>query len=93
MRIDSPIQIKMDENEFDRIDEFIVDILTKSSEPLTTYKIAKKAGIAWSTANIHCYKLKSMGVLKESIETPEYGRKQVIWMLMSKTPKLSEYIK
>jgi len=83
----------MDENELDRVDELIVDILTRSDEPLTTYKIAKKAKVAWSTVNIHCYKLKSVGMLKERVENPDYGRKKVIWTLTDKTPKLSEYMK
>ncbi len=83
----------MDDDELDRIDDYIIDLLTKSSEPLTTYKIAKKIGIAWSTVNIHCYKLKSMGILKEKMEKPERGRRKTIWALTGKTPKLSEYIK
>lgn len=83
---------KMIDDELDRIDELVIDILTKSGEPLTTYKIAKDIGVAWSTVNIHCYKLKSMNMLKEEIVNPEYGRKKIYWELTGKTPKLSEYI-
>jgi len=82
----------MQTDELDRIDELIVDILTKSDKPLTTYKLAKKANVAWSTVNIHCYKMKSMGLLSEKYINPEHGRKKIIWKLTGKTPKLSEYM-
>ncbi len=83
---------KMEDEELDRIDELVIDILTKSDKPLTTYKIAKEAGVSWSTVNIHCYRLKSMDMLREEVVNHEHGRKRIYWELVGKTPKLSEYI-
>ncbi|HEX54538.1 MAG: hypothetical protein DRO95_04105 [Candidatus Altiarchaeales archaeon] len=81
------------EEELDRIDDIIMEILEKSDKPMTTYKIAKEGKIAWSTANTHCYKLKALGILEEKTIRTEIGQKKVVWKLTAKTPTLDKFIK
>lgn len=76
----------------DRIDEIVVDVLGRSEKPLTIYKIAKEAKISWATVNVHCYKLKSAGILVENVcETGVPGQKRTFWSLAAKTPKLNQF--
>lgn len=79
--------------EIDRIDELVIELLRKSEKPMSTYKIAKEAKLAWSTVNIHCYKLKSLGMLDEQTITTPIGQKKVIWKLTAKTPTLDKFTK
>ncbi len=63
----------------DEIDKLILDILKKNKQ-LTTYKLAKKAKLSWSTVNSHCYKLKSLNKADGKAEPARVGsRKKVIW--------------
>ncbi len=75
-----------------RIDELIMDILTKSNKPLTTYKIAKEAKLSWATVNIHCYKLMSYDILKNETFDIGAGQKRILWRLTAKTPTLDKFI-
>ncbi|RLJ03561.1 MAG: hypothetical protein DRP11_00235 [Candidatus Aenigmatarchaeota archaeon] len=60
------------------IDKKIIDILRNEPEPLTTYEVAKKTGIAWATANIHLKELQFNGFIKGRDEE-EGGRKKKVW--------------
>jgi predicted transcriptional regulator len=61
-----------------RIDKKILKILKQ--EPLTTYKVAKKANISWASAISHCYKLKSYGMIEGRPEKPKFGdREAMLW--------------
>ena len=64
------------------VSEMILKVLKESSEPVSTYELAKKVGISWSTANTHCYKLKDAGKIdnKEIVQKIGAGKK-VIWFL------------
>jgi len=79
--------------EIDRIDELILELLRKSEKPMSTYKIAKEAKLAWSTVNIHCYKLKSFDLLEEKTTISPIGRKKVMWKLTARTPTLDKFMK
>ncbi len=62
------------------IEKLIVEILKKEKKPLTTYQIAKKLGIAWSTANTYCYKLKDKGIIKGEEKSARVGlSKKMMW--------------
>ncbi len=62
------------------VDEVTLKILKKHKRPISTYELAKQAGISWSTANTHCYKLKSEGVIKGKLETAKIGNsKKMVW--------------
>ncbi len=66
------------------IDELTLKVLKDSKRPMTTYEIAKKLGISWSTANIHCHKLKAEGKLISKEEPARLGvGKRVLWWLGS----------
>jgi predicted transcriptional regulator len=80
--------------DIDRIDEAILKLLEKSEKPVSTYKIAKEAKLAWSTVNIHCYKLKSISLVEEkTITSPNSGQKKVVWKLIAKTPTLDKFMR
>lgn len=67
------------------IDVLTERILKTSKQPLSTYAIAKRAKISWSTANIHCYKLKSEGKIHGQMETAEVGSgKKMVWWIGKK---------
>ncbi|MCK5698571.1 MAG: hypothetical protein KAH93_01900 [Candidatus Aenigmarchaeota archaeon] len=67
------------------IDALTERILKTSKQPLSTYQIAKQAKISWSTANIHCYKLKSEGKIDGKMEKAEVGSgKKMIWWIGKK---------
>ncbi|MEA3255713.1 MAG: HTH domain-containing protein [Candidatus Altiarchaeota archaeon] len=77
----------------DRIDGLIMEILKDSKSPLSAYMIAKEAKISWSTANTHCYKLKSLGIIEDRIIETEIGQRKTYWKLKAKTPSLNTYMK
>ncbi|RLI89754.1 MAG: hypothetical protein DRO62_00965 [Candidatus Altiarchaeales archaeon] len=79
--------------EMDRIDELIIELLGKSEKPMSTYKIAKEAKLAWSTVNIHCYKLKALNLLEEKTIISPIGQKRVMWKLTARTPTLDKFMK
>lgn len=64
----------------DKVDKLITTLLKKSS-PLSTYDIAKKINVSWATANIHCYKLLALGVLKCKNDEVKIGMKRMVWWL------------
>ena len=67
------------------IDALTEKILKTSRQPLSTYQIAKQVKISWSTANIHCYKLKSEGKIDGKMEKAEVGSgKKMIWWIGKK---------
>ena len=72
------------EEELTRIDEAILVAIRSSKEPLSTYRIAKGASLSWSTANSHCYKLKSMGLVSAKTQRSKFGQSKVLWSLRKK---------
>lgn len=64
------------------VGEVILKTLKDNKEPLSTYEIAKKIGISWSTANTHCYKLKDEGKIKGELKRAEVGAgRKMLWFL------------
>lgn len=64
------------------VEEAIVELLKKEGKPLSTYQIAKKIGVSWSTANTYCYKLKDKGVIKGEEKIARVGmNKKMVWWL------------
>ena len=64
------------------VDQITQQILKKSKLPISTYELAKQANISWSTANIHCYKLKSEGKIKGKLEKANIGQgKKMLWWI------------
>ena len=62
------------------VDRLILDLLKKTGKPLSTYQIAKRAKITWPTANSHCYKLKSMNMIRNKQEKSKFGsNEKVVW--------------
>lgn len=60
----------------------IKKILEESKDSLSTYEIAKKTNLSWSTVNIHCYKLKDQDVLNCKVKMAEVGSgKKILWFL------------
>ena len=68
------------EEEIMEVDRAILGAIKENKAPLSTYGIAKGANISWSTANTHCYKLKSMGVINAKKES-RFGQSKVMWQL------------
>ena len=66
--------------ENNKVDKLIKDILRKEKK-LSTYEIAKKIGISWGTANSHCYKLKSFGIVDCKNEETKVGMGRIVWWL------------
>ncbi len=64
------------------VSDIILKILKEENKPLSTYEIAKKASISWSTANTHCYKLKDAGKIDGKLESASIGasRKMMWWL-------------
>jgi predicted transcriptional regulator len=71
----------MANQKFSPIERSIVGTLKKEGKPLSTYRLAKKSKISWSAVNLHCYKLKYLGVLDSKTKKSPYGQKKVIWTL------------
>lgn len=66
------------------IDEMILKVLEEAGRPLSTYEIAKRAGISWGAANMYCYKLKDEGLIEKKVVLPAVGQtKKVLWWLKS----------
>lgn len=67
---------------FNMKDKEIIGLLKKSSNPLSTYQIAKELDISWSTANLHCFKLKSFGKIEGEFKDSKFGQgiKMVWWV-------------
>ena len=64
------------------IESLILEVLRKEKKPLTTYQIAKKLGISWSTANTYCYKLKDRGAIKGEERAARVGlSKKMVWWI------------
>lgn len=64
----------------DEIDKFMLETLSKSKKPISTYQLAKKTKLSWSTINSHCYKLKSLSAVDGRVEPARIGsRKKVLW--------------
>lgn len=64
------------------VDVITERILARAPRPLSTYEIARSAGISWSTANAHCYKLKSIGRIVCEEHRAEVGAgKKMLWSL------------
>ena len=62
------------------VEEAIINLLKKEKKGLTTYQIAKKLGISWSTANTYCYKLKDKGIIKGEEKVAKVGlSKKMVW--------------
>ncbi len=69
----------MNEEHINAVDRLMMLALKKAKKPLSTYQIAKNANISWSTANTHCYKLKSIGVLDMKRVRNHFGQTKVMW--------------
>lgn len=68
--------------ELKSIDDLIEKLLKSLpfGEKLSTYEIAKRLKISWSTANVHCYKLKSEKKIEGKEEKKEIGEgKKMLW--------------
>ena len=63
------------------IDRLIIIALKSNKKPLTTYQVAKQVNLAWSTANSHCYKLKSLGIINMKTMKSSFGQKKVFWSI------------
>ncbi len=74
----------MDEEHINAVDRLIILALKKNNRPLSTYQVAKKANLSWSTANTHCYKLKSVGMLHMKRVKNHFGQTKVVWWLTDK---------
>lgn len=68
------------------IDEKIIKILRESPEPLSTYEIAKKINISWSTANVHLKDLQ-LGEMVKSREDMVKSKRRIIWWVEQRTIK------
>ncbi|MEA3255716.1 MAG: hypothetical protein U9Q22_07785 [Candidatus Altiarchaeota archaeon] len=69
------------------IDRLIVITLKSRGKPLSTYELAKETKISWSTANTHCYKLKSVGLVDRRSVRSHFGQKKVFWSLIEESAK------
>jgi len=67
---------------FNMKDKEIIDLLKRSSDPLSTYQIAKDLKMSWSTANLHCFKLKTFGKIECEFKDSKFGQgmKMVWWI-------------
>ncbi len=61
--------------------KLILETLRKAKKPLSTYQVAKLAQLSWPTANSHCYRLKSSGVLDSKSDEVKIGVKRIIWWI------------
>ena len=69
------------------MDEKILKVLRETSEPLSTYEIAKKLNISWSTANIHLKDLLLKDLVKNKEEMVKSKRRLVWWVEQSTIDK------
>lgn len=64
------------------VEEAIVKLLKEEKKGLTTYQIAKRLGISWSTANTYCYKLKDKGKIRGEEKLARVGlSKKMVWKI------------
>lgn len=64
------------------VGEVVLKLLRDAKKPISTYEIAKKASISWSTANTHCYKLKDEGIIDGKLEMADVGSsKKMLWWI------------
>ncbi|NOQ55516.1 MAG: hypothetical protein GQ477_01780 [Nanohaloarchaea archaeon] len=64
-----------------KADKIILKLLTMSERALSTYEIAKKLNLSWATANVHCYKLMSLGAISGRNEEVKIGMRRIVWTL------------
>jgi len=71
------------ETDIDTLIENLLKTAKNDNNPknsLSTYIIAKEVGISWSTANVHCYKLKGDGMIDGKVEHAKVGaNKKMMW--------------
>ena len=67
------------------VDKRILKILGKGDNQ-TTYQISKKAKIGWSTAKIHCMKLKDEGYVSKHTHVFYGGNKKDFWSIVKNNP-------
>ncbi len=65
------------------VGEVATEILRSVGKPISTYELAKRANVSWSTMNMHCFKLNANGVVrcKEEKANVGLGRK-VMWSII-----------
>lgn len=71
---------KPSKDELSGIDKEIIELLTKEGNPLSTYKVAKRADVSWATANAHLKDLQIKEFVK-SEETESKGKKSRVWWI------------
>lgn len=64
-----------------KVEKLVFDTIKKAKNPISTYELAKKAKVSWSTANTHCYKLKSLGLIDSKNEEIKIGSKRIVWWI------------
>jgi predicted transcriptional regulator len=63
-------------------DKLAEKILKESSRPISTYELAKRAKISWSTANMHLFKLMAFGVITGVEEETNVGPgRKMMWRI------------
>ena len=62
-------------------EKLVLDMLRKAKKPLSTYEIAKRAGISWSTANTCCYKLFSKKLVASEENEYKTSLRKVMWWI------------
>ena len=65
------------------IDKRILQVLKNNMRAMSTYELAKEGKFSWSSANVHCYKLKSMGLIEGYTEEICLGKIRNLWKLKS----------
>ena len=65
-------------------DEKILKVLREHKDPLSTYEIAKKTNISWSTANIHLKDLQLKKMVKSREDTVK-SKRRIIWWVEQRT--------
>ncbi|MBI5331944.1 MAG: hypothetical protein HZB65_00055 [Candidatus Aenigmarchaeota archaeon] len=62
-------------------EKLVLDVLRKERRPLSTYEIAKLAGISWSTANTCCYKLFSKKLVVSEEKEYKTSLRKIMWWI------------
>lgn len=63
-------------------DKLAKKILKESDKPISTYELAKRAKISWSTANMHLFKLMAFGVITGEEEETNVGPgRKMMWRI------------
>ena len=64
------------------VGEVATEILRSADRPISTYELAKRAKVSWSTMNMHCFRLSAKGVIKGREEKAPVGLgKKMLWSL------------